>query len=73
MVENTCVDLEIPLQISANDLVAALNQAYGLGFDRGNPGKSYLTAENPIAFLRGDQLLGDLGIRNGSDIYFLGR
>ena len=33
---STSVDLEIPLEISANELVLALNTAYDLGIDTGN-------------------------------------
>lgn len=34
--KQTHVDLEIPLEITANDLVLALNEAYGLGMDTDN-------------------------------------
>ena len=33
---NFTVDLEVPLDISANDLVNALNSAYNLGIDTSN-------------------------------------
>ncbi len=44
------IDLEIPLEITANDLVLALNEAYGLGMDTDDIFSCYLVAENPIAF-----------------------
>ncbi|MDY5912423.1 MAG: hypothetical protein SPJ62_10570 [Inconstantimicrobium porci] len=47
------VDLEIPLDITANDLVYALNKAYNLGIDISNIKECYLKSENPIALLRG--------------------
>lgn len=62
------VDLEIPLNISANELVLALNEAYGLGIDTSNIKNCYLKAENPIALLKGNKKLSDFGIRNGSII-----
>ena len=37
-------------KITANDLVLALNEAYGLGMDTDNIFSCYLVAENPIAF-----------------------
>lgn len=64
------VDLEIPLGITANDLVLALNEAYGLGIDTNDIFNCYLVAENPIAFLRGNKTLKEFGIRNGSYIIY---
>lgn len=64
------VDLEVPLNISANDLVIALNTAYDLGIDITNVQKCYLKAERPIALLKGSKSLADFGIRNGTVIYF---
>ena len=55
-------------KITANDLVLALNEAYGLGMDTDNIFSCYLVAENPIAFLRGNKTLKEFGIRNGSYI-----
>ena len=49
-------DLEIPLDISANDLVIALNSAFKLGIDVSNIKKCYLSSEHPIALIRGDEV-----------------
>ena len=62
--------IEIPLDISANELIVALNNAYHLGLDTMNYTEYYLGTENPIAFLRGSRLLKDYGIRNGTKIFF---
>lgn len=67
---NEQFDLEIPLNISANDLVIALNSAYDLGIDVSNIKNCYLKAENPIALLRGNKNLSEYGIRNGSIIVY---
>lgn len=64
------VDLEIPLNITANELVVALNTAFELGIDTSNIKNCYLKAENPIALLRGNKTLSQYGIRNGSVITF---
>lgn len=64
------VDLEIPLDISANDLVNALNTAYDLGIDISDVKNCYLKAENPIALLKGNKLLSEFGVRNGTVINF---
>lgn len=63
-------DLEIPLDISANELFNALNSAFDLGADTTNIKNCYLQAENPIALLKGNKLLSDYGLRNGTIINF---
>lgn len=63
-------DLEVPLDISANDLVIALNIAYDLGIDTSDIKNCYLKAENPIALLKGNKTLAAFGIRNGSIINY---
>ena len=67
---NFTVDLEVPLDISANELVVALNTAYELGIDTADIKNCYLKAENPIALLKGNKSLSEFGIRNGSVINF---
>ena len=64
------IDLEIPLTISANELVEALNTAYELGIDVSHIKNCYLKSENPIALLKGNKTLAEYGIRNGSVIIF---
>lgn len=64
------IDLEIPLDITANELVIALNTAYDLGIDTTNIKNCFLKAENPITLLRGNKTLAEFGIRNGSVINF---
>lgn len=63
-------DLEIPLDISANDLVAALNTAFDLGIDTRDIKNCYFQAERPIALLKGNKSLAEFGVRNGTIIYF---
>ena len=68
--KNTSIDLEVPLNISANELVEALNTAYSLGIDVSDIKNCYLKAENPISLLKGNKTLAEYGIRNGSIINF---
>lgn len=63
-------DLEIPLDISANELVGALNSAYELGIDVSDIKNCYLKSENPIALLKGNKTLTEFGVRNGTTINF---
>lgn len=68
--KNFSVDLEIPLFITANELVIALNSAYNLNIDVSDIKNCYLKAERPIALLRGNKTLSEYGIRNGSIINY---
>ena len=63
-------DLEVPVNITANDLVEALNAAYDLGIDTSDIKNCYLKLENPIALLKGNKTLAEFGIRDGSVIHF---
>lgn len=67
---NFAVDLEVPLFITANELVNALSSAYSLDIDSSDIKNCYLKAENPIALLKGNKTLAEFGIRNGSVINF---
>ena len=60
------LDLEIPLNITANDLIIA----YKLNMDIDNIFECYLTSENPIAFLKGNKMLEDFGLHTGTRISF---
>ena len=63
-------DLDIPLDITANEFVNAMNTAYKLEIDTENVKNSYLKAENPIALLKGEKTLAEFGIHNGTVILF---
>ena len=68
--KNITADLEIPLFITANELVMALNSAYDLQIDTTDIKNCYLKAERPIALLRGNKTLAEFGVRNGTVIYY---
>lgn len=63
-------ELEVPLSITANDLINALNITYDLGLNKEDYSNYYMCMENPIAFFRGERTLEELGVRNGSQIIF---
>ena len=65
---NKSIDIEVPLDITANDLVIAWNNAYNLEIKTDNLMDVYLKAENPIAFLKGNATLSEYKIRDGSII-----
>lgn len=70
-VKNEVVEIEIPMDISAKDLIIALNDTYQLDIDINNILDCYLASENPIAFLKGNKLLAEYGLRNGTDIIYV--
>jgi len=69
---NKKVDIEIPLDITANELVIAINKAYNLNINIDDMMEVYARSENPIALLKGNRTLGEYNIRNGSIINILG-
>lgn len=64
------VDVETPLDITANEFVIAINSAYDLGIDITDIKQCYLKVENPIALLKGNRKLSDFGVRNGTIVYY---
>lgn len=66
--EHRTVDLELPLDLTVNEVIAALNETYSLEIDLADIRQCYLRAENPIVLLRGNRTLREFGIRNGSII-----
>ena len=60
-------DLEVPLDISANELCTAISEMF---FPRQQHkiNQFYLKTEKPIALLRGERTLREYGIRDGSVI-----
>ncbi len=65
-------DLEIPLDITANDLIYALNSAYQL--ERSAEGifgiDGFLKCDNPIALLKGERRLSEYKLHDGTIIIY---
>lgn len=68
--KNESFDLELPVDIGANELILALNQGLELGIDTKDIAQRYLKATNPIALLKGNKTLAEYGIRHGSEIWY---
>ncbi len=64
------MDLELPLNITAKELIAALNKAFDLGIEAEEIRNCYLKSERPIALLKGSRTMEEFGICNGSEITF---
>jgi uncharacterized ubiquitin-like protein YukD len=61
-------DIEVSLDITANELLIGLNSAYDLGIDIDDIRKCYLKMENPVALLHGNKLLREYGMHDCSII-----
>ena len=67
---NECYDIEVPVDITANELLISLNQGLNLGINLRNVSECYLVTENPIALLKGDVTLEEYGIHDGTKVCF---
>ena len=62
-----CVyDIEVPVDISAKELIAGLHK----GLDHPGSCPKAMRSENPVAFLTGERLLHEYGLRDGSVLHF---
>lgn len=68
--QNLSMDLEIPLNITVQELITGLNEIFNLGVDVSDVKQCYLKTENPVMLLRGNRLLGEYGLHDGSIINF---
>ncbi|MBQ7780884.1 MAG: hypothetical protein IJ405_02555 [Lachnospiraceae bacterium] len=65
-------DIEVPKQITANELIVALNQGFWLGMDTNDITNCFLRAKNPIMLIKGDMLLEQCNLHDGSVIWYGG-
>lgn len=65
-------DLEVPLNITANDLIKGIAQAFCLEKLNNGNAESYLKAENPIALIRGNKTLFEIGIHHATTVTYEG-
>lgn len=63
-------DLEVPVNITANELLYGLNKGLNLGLDLEDSKQCYLCTENPIALLKGNVELSEFCLHNGTKICF---
>lgn len=70
LMRNESVDLEIPLEITADEFVHAIDSAMKLRINFSDPSQSYLSCENPTILIKGDKTLEELGLRDGSRVIY---
>lgn len=63
-------DLEVPVDITANELIYGLNMGLHLGINLDKVSECYLCTREPIALLRGNASLEEFGMRDGTIIDF---
>lgn len=63
-------DVDIPVDITANELIIGLNRGFGLGIDTSDYSKCYMKAENPITLIRGNKIVKEYGLRNGTKLFY---
>ena len=63
------LDLEIPLNLPAEELIGALRRTFLPELREGEPESGFLRCENPIALLHGRRKLKDWGVRDGTILY----
>lgn len=68
--ENRKIDIEVPLDITVNELILGLSSAYQLDIDVTDQRKCFLKSENPIALLKSNKTLAEYGIHNGTNIFY---
>ncbi len=63
-------DIEIPTNISANELIYGLSKGFNLGIGLNDPEDCYLRSENRTALLRGDTTIEEYHLYQGSRIIY---
>ncbi|WOO37835.1 EsaB/YukD family protein [Anaerocolumna sp. AGMB13020] len=66
--KNIKIDVDLPLDITVNELIIGLNEGFQLGINTGDLSKCFLKTENPIALLKGNKSIAEYGMRNGTTI-----
>lgn len=61
-------DLEIPIDISVKEICAVLSKTLNLEENRINITGYYLKTENPICFLKGNDILKKFNVSDGTKI-----
>ena len=69
--EGKRTDVDLPLNITANEAIIGLNQAFGLGMATSDLSRCFLRTENPIALLKGNRTLEEFGLRDGTVIHVI--
>lgn len=61
-------DLEVPLEITANELIQALAGIYSLELQQDMLEQYYLRADSPKCLIKGEKTLKEFGVREGTEL-----
>lgn len=64
------MDIELPVSITANELIFGLNRGLNLGINMERPEDCFLRTENPVTLLRGDETIENYGLHDGTRIIY---
>lgn len=64
-----CMDFEIPLDITANDLIIAFSAIFSMPIKREQIFNYSIRTDSPKALLMGENTLMEYGIRDGSKLW----
>ena len=67
---NSQIDIEAPLNITASELIYGLNSGLSLAMNTEDIYQCHLSAENPIILIRGNKTLEEIGLHDGSVIHY---
>lgn len=59
-------DIEVPLNITCDELVHALNYGIGLGIDERDTRSYRITASNPVIYISGSKTIEEVGLLDGA-------
>jgi len=63
---NEVFEIDVPLDLSASELMGGLNKAYKLNMTADEVADCYVKAENPVVLMHGKKTLEEYGIVTGS-------
>ena len=67
--KNQTFDIEIPIDITCDEFVKSMNEALQLNIKIPS-NQAYFRSENPIALIRGEKTIGEIGLHTGSLIIY---
>lgn len=66
------MDIQVPINITANELIIGLNQGLNLGININDSRQCYLCSKNPRALVKGNKTLEEFGLRDGTMLIYQG-
>lgn len=68
---NNSKDIEVPLNITCDELIHALNYGIGLGIDERDTRSYSITSTNPRIYVGGSATIEEIGLLDGSTLVLI--